>query len=367
MARKKGEDRGIVEKPKGSGKWWVRLFINGREKWERCDNKTQARTRYGKLKAEAREGRYFKKEKAFPFRQIALEYEEVLDANRRGRKGDDRSRIQRWINAFGDQDAKTIEPKQVQRVLLDFHREGLQPSTIERHLTVLMAILNRQDGLEVVAIVIRKKVKKPEYDNEILRWLTNDQENTLLPHLPERFHPITIAAINTGLRQGNLLNLLWSDINWTTGMITVRKSKSGKSRRIPMNSIVQNILLAQQNQVASQLGDRIFPHDARYLRRAFNRAVKQAGLSPFRFHDLRHTFASRLAMLGCNDRTIMELGGWDSPRMLKRYAHIAPAHLWKAVEGLTQDGTGSKTGSDQKDSGLNPTQLVEKIGAGKGI
>jgi hypothetical protein len=92
----------------------------------------------------------------------------------------------------------------------------------------------------------------------------------------------------------------------------------------------------------------IFPHDARYLRRAFTKAVQAAGLGAFRFHDLRHTFASRLAMQGCNDRTIMELGGWESPRMLKRYAHIAPTHLWQAVEGLTAPPTGCKTGCYEK-------------------
>ena len=367
MARKNGKDRGVVEKPKDSGKWWVRFFVNGREKWERCDNKTQAKEVYRKRKTDQREGKYFEKEKTFPFRQIALEYEEVVDTNRRGRKGDDRSRIQRWINAFGDQDAKTLEPKQVQRVLLDLHREELKPSTIERHLTVLMAILNRQDGLETLAVVIRKKVKKPEYDNEVLRYLTNDQEENLLTYLPERFGPISIVAINTGLRQGELLQLIWSDINWNTGMMTIRKSKSGKSRRTPMNSTVQSILHNLQNQHSLQPMNRVFPHDARYLRRVFKRAVNQAGLSPFRFHDLRHTFASRLAMLGCNDRTIMELGGWASPRMLKRYAHIAPTYLWQAVEGLTQGGTGSKTGSEERGASWNSTQVLENIGAGKGI
>ena len=92
--------------------------------------------------------------------------------------------------------------------------------------------------------------------------------------------------------------------------------------------------------------ERLFPFDARNMRRAFDVAVKKAGLAPFRFHDLRHTFASRLAMQGENDRTIMTLGGWKSPAMLNRYAHLAPAHLWNAVERLTQDGTGSRTGSE---------------------
>ncbi|MCA9470395.1 MAG: hypothetical protein KC643_33785, partial [Nitrospira sp.] len=59
MARKDGKDRGIVEKPKGSGKWWVRLFVNGRERWFRAENKTQARLLYGRLKADQREEKFF--------------------------------------------------------------------------------------------------------------------------------------------------------------------------------------------------------------------------------------------------------------------------------------------------------------------
>ncbi len=59
MARKDGKDRGIVEKPKGSGKWWVRLFVHGRERWFRAENKTQAKVLYGRVKAEIREGTYF--------------------------------------------------------------------------------------------------------------------------------------------------------------------------------------------------------------------------------------------------------------------------------------------------------------------
>jgi len=158
MARINGKDRGITEKPKGSGKWWVRLFVNGREKWERCDNKSQAKTRYGKLKAEAREGRYFEKEKPTPFRQLAKDYEETVDANRRGRVGDDRSRIQRWIDAFGDQDAKTITLSKIRGVLSALRKDKKQPATVHRHLTVLKAILNHaEEGLETLLAKIRKK------------------------------------------------------------------------------------------------------------------------------------------------------------------------------------------------------------------
>jgi len=128
-------------------------------------------------------------------------------------------------------------------------------------------------------------------------------------------------------------------------MVYIGQTKSGEPRRVPMNFTVQKVLAELKTSQNTLSGGRVFLHDSRYLRRAFDRAVKAAGLSPFRFHDLRHAFASRLAMSGCNDRGIMELGGWSSSPMLKRYVDISPAHLWQAVEGLTQNGNGSKTGS----------------------
>ena len=120
--------------------------------------------------------------------------------------------------------------------------------------------------------------------------------------------------------------------------MTIHETKIGESRRIPLNSKVQTVLSELQDGVKPQPTDRVFPLDGRYLRRAFASAVDDAGLKPFRFHDLRHTFASRLAMQGANDRTLMVLGGWKSPRMLNRYVHLSPTHLWAAVEGLVEEG-----------------------------
>ena len=112
-----------------------------------------------------------------------------------------------------------------------------------------------------------------------------------------------------------------------------------------MNSIVQRILAN-----VYKPSQRLFPHDARYLRRAFSKAVKEASLTPFRFHDLRHTFASRLAMQGMNDRTIMVLGGWKSPAMLARYTHLSPTHLWQAIEGLPHTRTVTETVTEEQTS-----------------
>ena len=90
MARLNGRDRGITQR-KGRKGWWFGLYMNRKERWFRCDTKSQAKALYGRLKGQQREGKYFDKPKAVPFREIAQEYLLVLDA-RRKRKGDDRAK-----------------------------------------------------------------------------------------------------------------------------------------------------------------------------------------------------------------------------------------------------------------------------------
>lgn len=164
--------------------------------------------------------------------------------------------------------------------------------------------------------------------------------------LPPRYHPLVQVAINTGLRKGELLRMRWEDIDWYAGSIKIRETKADQPRQCRMNSTVQRVL-TELKELQAEKGS-IFPFNARYLGRAFQRAVKRANLAPFRFHDLRHTFASRLAMLGVNDRTLKELGGWASTAMLDRYVHLSPSHCWQAVEQLTQFQTGTKMGTMPK-------------------
>ena len=132
-----------------------------------------------------------------------------------------------------------------------------------------------------------------------------------------------------------MLRLKWQDLDWNIGVMTLHETKAGYSRRVPLNSVVQTVLPELKKKNTPRPVERVFPLDDRYLRRAFERAVVDSGIAPFRFHDVRHTFVSRLAMKGANDRTLMALGEWKSHRMLSRYTHLSPTHLWQAVESLT--------------------------------
>jgi integrase len=340
MARKGGQDRGITQRKDRKG-WWVRLYANGRQQWFRCDTKSQAKALYGRLKAEHREGRYFEKAHAVPFVEIAQDYIQALDARRR-RKGDDRARMNCWLSAFRDQDAATISPRQIEKVLTDLQNRGKRPATLIRHLAVLKATFNRAIRLGLLSNNPTRRVKTQKPNNMLVRYLTDEQEAILMDHMPPHYHGIVLTALNTGLRQGELFRLTWADIDWNVGVLTVNETKAGERRRVPMNSTVVSVLTELKTSGPTR-EEPIFTHSERYLRRAFDKAVKAAGLTPFRFHDLRHTFASRLAMQGANDRTLMALGGWKSPAMLSRYAHLSPTHLYQAVENLTRIGTVTKT------------------------
>ena len=307
MARLGGKDRGVLELPPQSGKWFVRMWLNGRERRFRCSSKSEAKALYGRLKSEQLSGRYFEKPKTILFRDVANDYITRIDA-RRKRKGDDKSRIDRWIAELGGLDISKIGPRHIEKVLTALTEEGYQPGTVLRFFGVVKAALNDARRLGLLKENPASRVKPPKVNNVLIRYLTPEQETALFEHLPEKYQPIVIMALHSGCRQGELLRLKWSDVDWNAGILTIRETKTGGSRRLPMNSTVQALLsnMLKSSDVGPQ--DRIFPLDARYLRRAFDKAVSASGLAPFRFHDLRHSFASRLAMQGANDRTLTPWG-----------------------------------------------------------
>jgi len=342
MARQNSRDKGLYEQPKGSGTWWVITYVNGIRKRWKVGSKTAAKAFYQKLKTEQMENRLFPEKyqhKRIMFSALAKDRLAFVAANHSRPKGDNHL-IERWLNAFKDMDATQITPSLIENVLAGIKKEGKAPATINHHLILIKAIYNRaiRDGLLSVNPAVR--VKPYKLNNTICRYLTPKQEAVLLEHLSITYHPLVKTAIYTGIRQGELLRLRWEDVDWNTGILTVKKSKHGQAHRVPMNSIVQSVMSeAYQN----RKGDRIFPHDSSQMRKSFEKAIKAAGLAPFRFHDLRHTFASRLSMKGANDRTLMVLGGWKSPAMLSRYAHLSPTHLWQAVESLVENKPDTET------------------------
>ncbi len=154
------------------------------------------------------------------------------------------------------------------------------------------------------------------------------------------------VAIHTGLRQSEQFNLLWENVEFATGFITVPRSKHGELRRVRMNDTV--LLRALPSRLKSPY---VFPSatgetpiDARnFMNRIFNPALKRAKIAGLTWHSLRHTFASRLVMAGVDLRTVQELMGHKAIEMTLRYSHLSPGHQLEAVQRLNLKRGGTTT------------------------
>lgn len=153
--------------------------------------------------------------------------------------------------------------------------------------------------------------------------------------------PMVILALNTGMRRGELFSLIWSDIDLKNKQLTVQghSSKSGNTRYLPLNDEACSTLTAWRNQNTGK--DLVFPslitgQRLDNIRKSWAGLRKLADLQDFRFHDLRHSFASKLVMAGVDLNTVRELLGHASMEMTLRYAHLAPQHKAAAVALLNQ-------------------------------
>ena len=171
----------------------------------------------------------------------------------------------------------------------------------------------------------------------------------MFKRLPDRLKPLATVALHTGMRKGELLALRWHDVDFYTGARRVREARSGDGRSVAMNSVVRDTLKrVRQEQIQRAreqakggreiLSPFVFcSHKGRFLHnlaKAWYPALDAAGIKDFRFHDLRHTFASRLVMAGEDLYTVQRAGGWKTAIMVQRYAHLSPDHMRAAVERL---------------------------------
>ena len=152
--------------------------------------------------------------------------------------------------------------------------------------------------------------------------------------------PLVITALHTGFGASELRSLTWDDVDGRRRMITVRAgyAKNGEARSVPMNQLLTDTLKSVK--LANNQSDRVFCNrdgvPYRSFRSVFERAVRKAEVKDFTFHDLRHTFASRLVMAGVDLPTVKELLGHRDISMTMRYTHLSSDHKQTAVGKLEQ-------------------------------
>ncbi len=212
------------------------------------------------------------------------------------------------------------------------------PSTANRHLALIRSVFriarDEWEWLEHIPVV--RLFPEPR---KRVRWLRPDEAARLVAELPSHLADLAVLTLATGLRQSNASFLTWAQIDMQRGMAWIHadESKSGKSFSVPLNEDALSVLRSRHGghpvYVTTYKGRPV----ARTSTRAWYKALARAGIENFRWHDLRHTWASWHAQNGTSLQELQELGGWSCTEMVQRYAHLGGEHLKAAASRI--DGT----------------------------
>ncbi len=326
---------------KGNTYWMIKQY-RGKKVERSLDTsvKRSAEERYSKIVSEIVDGSYFQKPKDFTISYLIAKYmEDRVSTKASNTLARDKSLREHIIANFGAYLLAEVTSEMVSEYRTKRYAEKKSVATVNRELTFLRNAYN-------VAIRHYKwcfvnPVSSLKFDGEKSgrdRWLTVEQETALLSKCEGRLHEIVRLVLNTGLRQDEVLSLTRAGVDLFRRTVTVR-GKGDKIRTIPLNTAALEILKVKMKtrHISSDL---VFPSGAgtkiirQRLVRAFSKAVKDAELVDFHFHDLRHTFATRLAQAGVDLYKIAKLLGHNDVSTTQRYAHHCPESLRSSVDIL---------------------------------
>lgn len=207
-------------------------------------------------------------------------------------------------------------------------RTEVSPSTANRHLTLLNAIINKMIRLKIYkgenpCIGMVKEKENPARE----QYLEPEEIAKLVNCIQERSKALILFAVYTGMRRGEILRVDWKDINFSTNMINIDESKSGRKREVPINADLKRVL---QN-LNPQKSGKVFPLSEKQVEYDFKHALAESKIKKIRFHDLRHTFASLYMMRGGLLTDLQHILGHSDLKMTQRYAHFSPNYLRKSI------------------------------------
>ncbi len=339
--------------------WWMRFTYKGRQfkKSTETKNKRIAEKIHHKVMAQIAEGKWFDRLEGEDKTIGDLLDKYIVDYSIPNKAPStvrsDLGMSKEMKKFFGDTLLNDITPRLLTEYRSMCRGKGLAPSSINQRRTLLRhAFKLAIREWEWVKENPVDRVGREKVNNARDRWLTIEQENRLIEssvaYLACRgndkiatywLQEIVVFALNTGMRQDEILSLLGSHVDLFRRTVTVVRSKNGEKRTIPLSIRAFELLKVKVKGMDSGSGF-VFPSEAgtkiddKNLRRAFYEALKRAEIDDFRFHDLRHTFATRLAQAGVDLYKIAKLLGHKDIKMTQRYSHHYPESLRDGVAVL---------------------------------
>ena len=323
--------------------WWMSFMYQGQQvrRSTGTADKRLAEAILGQVKVQIVEGRFFEKPEA-QHRTLT----ELMDryasehAARRANHRRELTSIHNLKRFFGNPKLDQITPNLIVAYKNRRYTDGVKPATINRELATLKKAFNlARREWEWCADNPVCRVSMEKENNTRDRWLTVEEEQKLLAAAAPWLRELVVFALYTGMRMGEILALTWAGVDLFRRTVTVFRSKNGERRTIPVNTTVLD-LLKLKYAVRARTTDVVFhsqtntPLDGSNIRRSLTAALDIAKIQDFHFHDLRHTFATRMVQAGIDLYKVQRLLGHKSPIMTQRYAHHYPESLRDGVDAL---------------------------------
>lgn len=326
-----------------SGTWWMVFIYNGiryRRSTNTMDKKT-AQKIHDSVRGRIAEKKWNLPEECnWTFKELTDRYmKEHSKIKKRSWRRDEIS-LAHLLPFFGECTLLDVTPEIISRYKARRYKEKAKPATLNRELTLAKHAFNL--GLKEWGWCKENpfcKVKMERENNVRDRVLTHEEEERLLNACQAWLADIVTFAIDTGARMSEILDLTWKDADLFRRTVIIHQAKTGHMKTIPLTDTAFEVLKAKAK-VRHLHTNLVFPsmrgtrRTNRNLQRAFYNARKKAGITGLRFHDLRHTFASRLVMAGKDLYLVQKLLGHREPRMVQRYAHHSVESLRDGIKAL---------------------------------
>jgi integrase len=315
-----------MSKPKLRGDvYWMDVQINGQRIREslKTDDPKQAQNLYDIRRAELWQGKVLKAKPKRTFREACARW--VTEKSHKKSLPEDKKKIEFFLSKFADRQLSELTRDEIEDAL----PKDVVGATRNRYRALIRAMLRaaERDWEWITRAPILKAEVEPK---RRVAFLTRAQAEVLIANLPEKYRMPVRFALLTGLRRSNVFGLTWEKVDLERGVAVVEadEAKAGQRIVVPLNQQARDLLASMPEPRTG----RVWGDLTRVWANTWEAACKRSGVPGFRFHDLRHTWASWHAMAGTPLSVLQELGGWHSHEMVQRYAHLSPEHLAAAAE-----------------------------------
>ncbi len=324
-------------KRKDSSNWWVKIAHKGKclQQSTGTPDRVKAQEYHDTLKASLWAQERLGTRPSYSWNEAVVRYLE--ETTYKASQADDKSNC-RWLDTYLNGVAlHTIDRERLDWITKEKIATGVANATVNRTLEVIRAILRKAayDWEWIEKVPKFRMLREPK---RRIRWLTREEADTLLDELPAHLRVMADFSLETGLRQSNVTGLQWSqvDLGRRCAWIHPDQAKARKAIAVPLSKAAVLLLRKEIGKHPVNVFTYAGKPIGQVNTKAWRAALERAGIEDFRWHDLRHTWASWHAQAGTPLHVLQELGGWESVEMVRRYAHLSSDHLIEYVDRLSK-------------------------------